>query len=93
MTAALSCPGGLANATLAHPNKAIHYKMVTTPTSTVVETDAGSLVDDHGVFKIYAADGTVLAGAELSFRVDDFVFSIGAEIHDRTATLRRRTYV
>ncbi len=42
---------------------------------------------DHGVFRIKAADGTVLAGHELSFRVDDFVFPIAADITGRTATI------
>ncbi|MTE14251.1 hypothetical protein [Nocardia aurantiaca] len=55
--------------------------------ATVIRTDAGSMSVDNGVFTIKAADGAVLTGAELSFRVDDFVFPIAAEIHDRTATL------
>ncbi|MFE3281126.1 hypothetical protein [Nocardia sp. NPDC059239] len=84
---ALSLPAGAANADLAATTGAVNYSATTTPTSTVIETDAGSLVDDHGVFKIKAADGRVLAGTELSFRVDDFVFPIAADIHDRTATL------
>ncbi|WP_328601429.1 hypothetical protein [Nocardia terrae] len=42
---------------------------------------------DNGVFKIKGADGTVVAGQELTFRVDDFVFPIAAEIRDHTATL------
>ncbi|WP_063063420.1 hypothetical protein [Nocardia violaceofusca] len=66
---------------------AVDYRATTTEKSTVISTDAGSMSADNGVFTIKAADGTVLAGAELSFRVDDFVFPIAAEIHDRTATL------
>ncbi|MFE3281094.1 hypothetical protein [Nocardia sp. NPDC059239] len=84
---ALSLPAGAANADPAAETGVVNYSATSTPTSTVIETDAGSLVDDHGVFKIKAADGTVLAGTELSFRVDDFVFPIAADIHDRTATL------
>jgi hypothetical protein len=42
---------------------------------------------DNGVFKIKAADGTTVAGTELSFRVDDFVFPIAADIAGRSATL------
>ncbi len=45
---------------------------------------------ENGVFKIKAADGTVVAGADLSFRVDDFVFPITADIVDRRATLTPR---
>ncbi|WP_227983673.1 hypothetical protein [Nocardia spumae] len=66
---------------------AVNYTATTTTTGTVISTDAGSLTADNGVFTIEAADGTVLAGTELSFRVDDFVFPIEARIHDRTATL------
>ncbi|MFE3003209.1 hypothetical protein ACFXG4_50780, partial [Nocardia sp. NPDC059246] len=83
---ALSLPVGAANADPAAETGVVNYSATSTPNSTVIETDAGSLVDDHGVFKIKAADGTVLAGTELSFRVDDFVFPIAADIHDRTAT-------
>ncbi|ATL69184.1 hypothetical protein [Nocardia terpenica] len=58
--------------------------------SAIITTDAGSLVDEGGVFKIKAVDGTTLAGAELSFRVDDFVFPIDADISGLTATLTPR---
>ncbi|MGW2661600.1 hypothetical protein ACWCW7_11620 [Nocardia tengchongensis] len=66
---------------------AIDYTATVTDTNTVVRTSAGSLVADNGIFKIVAADGTVVGGTELAFRVDDFVFPIATEIHDRTATL------
>ncbi|MCM6778580.1 hypothetical protein NDR87_34375 [Nocardia sp. CDC159] len=65
----------------------VNYKATTTQTSTVISTDAGSLDVDNGIFKIEAADGTTVAGAELSFRVDDFVFPIAADITGNTATL------
>ena len=68
------------------PN-AIHYKTTATPTGTVITTDAGTLNADKGVFTIKSPNGTVLAGSNLSFRVDDFVFPIAADIHDHTATL------
>ncbi|WP_280457414.1 hypothetical protein [Nocardia carnea] len=53
----------------------------------VVTTDSGSLVVEDGMLEIEASDGTVLAGAPLTFRVDDFEFPIAAEISGRTATL------
>ncbi|MFE1591453.1 hypothetical protein [Nocardia sp. NPDC058705] len=55
--------------------------------STTISTDAGSMAVDNGVFTVRATNGTVVAGTELSFRVDDFVFPIAAQVHDRTATL------
>ncbi|WP_371856418.1 hypothetical protein [Nocardia anaemiae] len=79
---------GTAHAT--PPPDAIHYTTFATPTGTVISTDAGSLTAEDGVFKIKGADGTVVAGSELSFRVDDFVFPIDAQISNRTATLTPR---
>ncbi len=86
-TAAVSLSAGVSVADPANAAGVVNYTATSTPTSTTVNTDAGSLVNDNGVFKIKAADGTVLAGTELSFRVDDFVFPIAADIHDRTAVL------
>ena len=88
---ALTLPAGIAAAEPAAANGGVvHYSAMRNRAATIIETDAGSLVDENGVFKIKAADGGVVAGAELSFRVDDFVFPIAAEIHDRTATLTPR---
>ncbi|MFE7744900.1 hypothetical protein, partial [Nocardia sp. NPDC057455] len=58
-----------------------------TETSSIITIDSGSLVVEDQVLKIKAADGTVVAGAPLTFRVDDFAFPIVAEISERTATL------
>ncbi|WP_329410056.1 hypothetical protein OG563_46245 [Nocardia vinacea] len=66
---------------------AVGYTATTTPESVRIQTDAGTLENEQGTFKIKAADGSVLAGAELSFRVDDFVFPIASEITGRTAVL------
>ncbi|WP_067824279.1 hypothetical protein [Nocardia inohanensis] len=55
-----------------------------------IRTDAGSMAVENNVLKIKANDGTVVAGTELAFRVDDFVFPIAAEIDDRTAVLTPR---
>ncbi|MFE5286000.1 hypothetical protein ACFRAQ_13650 [Nocardia sp. NPDC056611] len=65
----------------------INYTTTSTGTSTLINTDAGSMVAENGVFKIKAPDGTTVGGSELSFRVDDFVFPIATEINDRVATL------
>ncbi|WP_433521004.1 hypothetical protein ACQPZ2_26925 [Nocardia pseudovaccinii] len=85
--AAIGVTAGTVNAAPETDNGAVNYTATTTPSSTIIKTDAGSLVDEDGVFKIKAVDGTTLAGTELSFRVDDFVFPIAADIQDHTATL------
>lgn len=72
------------------PPDAIHYTTSATLTGTVITTDAGSLTVEDGVFKIKGPDGTVVAGSDLSFRVDDFVFPIDVQINYRTATLTPR---
>ncbi|WP_330178645.1 hypothetical protein OHB26_19140 [Nocardia sp. NBC_01503] len=75
------------NAQADAPDTAINYTVTNSETNSIVRTDAGSMVVEDGVFKVKATDGTTLAGTELSFRVDDFVFPIAAEIKDRVATL------
>ncbi|WP_309234920.1 hypothetical protein [Nocardia sp. XZ_19_385] len=68
----------------------VGYTATADTNSTTITVDSGTLTAADGVLTIKAADGTVLAGTELSFRVDDFVFPIAAEITDRTATLTPR---
>ncbi|MFI9409892.1 hypothetical protein [Nocardia gamkensis] len=58
-----------------------------TETSSIITTDSGSLVVEDQVLKLKAADGTVVAGAPLTFHLDEFEFPIAAEISERTATL------
>ncbi|MGW4770665.1 hypothetical protein ACWEO2_21810 [Nocardia sp. NPDC004278] len=86
LTTALGVAAGTAGAA-PNTDDVVNYTANTTAESTVIHTDAGSLDVDNGVFKIKAANGTTLAGTELSFRVDDFVFPIAADLHDRTAVL------
>ncbi|WP_405133910.1 hypothetical protein [Nocardia sp. NBC_01388] len=86
--AASVAPLATAGAAPAAPdNGVINYSATNSDKNTVISTDAGSLAVENGVFKIEAANGTTVAGAELSFRVDDFVFPIAAEIKDNVATL------
>lgn len=80
-------PAGVAAADPSTGDEVVNYTATANSASTIINTDAGSLVKDNGVFKIKATGGAVLAGTELSFRVDDFVFPIAADIHDRTAVL------
>ncbi|WP_330256217.1 hypothetical protein OG874_17615 [Nocardia sp. NBC_00565] len=86
LAAALGIAAGPAGADSA-TEAAVNYQATSTDKASIVSTDAGSLAVEDGVFKIKAANGTVLAGTELSFRVDDFVFPIAAAVTDRTATL------
>ncbi|MFQ6330938.1 hypothetical protein ACLMAL_33070 [Nocardia sp. CWNU-33] len=65
----------------------VDFMAEATDTATVVTTSAGSMAVEDNVFKIKAADGSVLAGTPLAFRVDEFVFPIAAEISDHTAIL------
>ncbi|MBF6191884.1 hypothetical protein U3653_10480 [Nocardia sp. CDC186] len=66
---------------------AVGFTARATDTQSIITTDAGSMVVEDGVFKVKAANGTVLTGMPLTFRVDDFEFPIAAEIADHTATL------
>ncbi|MQY19676.1 hypothetical protein [Nocardia macrotermitis] len=86
LAAALSIPAGTATATTAH-NGAVDFTARASDSSTIIKTDAGSMDVANGVFEIKAADGTVLAGTPLKFRVDDFEFPIAANIADHTAML------
>ncbi|MEV6321282.1 hypothetical protein AB0M45_08810 [Nocardia sp. NPDC051787] len=67
--------------------EAVGFTAYATETSSVITTDAGSLVVEDQMLKIKAADGSIVAGAPLTFRIDDFEFPIAAEISERTATL------
>lgn len=86
-TAVLTVASGTAHAAPSAATEAVNYTASVNERSTIIETDGGALTADNGVFTIRADDGTVLAGAELSFRVDDFVFPIAADIAGRKATL------
>ncbi|MEV0292339.1 hypothetical protein [Nocardia sp. NPDC050710] len=85
LIAALSAGAGSAGA--APEPAAVGFATTAGEKSVSITTDAGSMAVEDGVFKIVAADGTLVAGAELAFHVDDFVFPIAADISGRTATL------
>ncbi|MGW5113394.1 hypothetical protein [Nocardia sp. NPDC004123] len=88
LAATLAMTAGTADAApTASDTGVIDYTATNSDKDVVIRTDAGSLVVENGEFKIKGADGTIVAGTELSFRVDDFVFPIAADIHDRVATL------
>ncbi|MEU0502399.1 hypothetical protein [Nocardia sp. NPDC005998] len=86
-TLSLGLTTGMATAAPSAADQSVNYSARTTEHSTIISTDGGSLAVEDGVLEIKSADASVLAGAELAFRVDDFVFPIAAEISGRTATL------
>ncbi|WP_227996152.1 hypothetical protein [Nocardia australiensis] len=89
MTAAVSIATGTSAATPqpAVEPTAVGFTARATDTSSVIETDAGSITVEDGTLEIKAADGTVVAGTPLRLRIDEFEFPITAEIAYRTATL------
>ncbi|MEU2032352.1 hypothetical protein [Nocardia amamiensis] len=88
-TLLVSALGVTAGTASAAPDQAgaVGYKLSVGERSTVIDLEAGSLAVEDGALKIKAPGGMVLAGTELSFRVDDFVFPIAADVQGRTATL------
>ncbi|WP_431971124.1 hypothetical protein [Nocardia sp. bgisy134] len=84
--AALSIVAGTATAQPSE-GEAIGFTARATDTASIIEIDAGSLVVEDDALKIEAADGTLVAGTRLKFRLDDFEFPIAAAISGRTATL------
>ncbi|MEV0360801.1 hypothetical protein AB0H71_32560 [Nocardia sp. NPDC050697] len=86
LVAACGIATGSAGAAPAGDNT-VDFTAYATDTQSVISIDAGSLVVEDAALKIKAADGTVVAGAPLTFRIDEFEFPIAAQITDRTATL------
>ncbi|MEU5761272.1 hypothetical protein [Nocardia sp. NPDC047648] len=87
LIAAVAMSGTHASADPPTEPNIIAYTASTSERSTIINADTGRMVVEGNIFKIEADDGSVLAGTELSFRVDDFVFPIAAQISGRTATL------
>ncbi|MEU4320551.1 hypothetical protein AB0F85_23285 [Nocardia fluminea] len=88
LIAAMGVTAGTVNAAPVEEAAAINYTaQVVDDSKAVITTDAGSMVVEDGAFKIKAADGTTVAGTELSFKLDEFEFPIAAEISGNTATL------
>ncbi|MBL1075370.1 hypothetical protein JK358_13295 [Nocardia sp. 2] len=89
ITATVGIGAATAHAAPAGPAP-IAYTATIDPVSTTITLGSGTPRVTDGVLTIQAPDGTVVAGTELSFRVDDFVFPIAAEISGRTAVLTPR---
>ncbi|MFE9583286.1 hypothetical protein ACFYO1_43425 [Nocardia sp. NPDC006044] len=65
----------------------VNFTAHATDTSSIITTDSGSIVVEDDTLKIKAANGTVVAGTPLKFRIDDFELPIAADIAGHTATL------
>ncbi|MFG1795983.1 hypothetical protein [Nocardia sp. NPDC049149] len=90
VAAGLTAAVGIAAGTVAAQpgsSEAVEFTANATDTQTIIQTVGGSMDVENGAFKIKATDGTVLAGTELKFRLDDFEFPIAADIAGHTATL------
>ncbi|MEU0874875.1 hypothetical protein [Nocardia brasiliensis] len=87
LIAALGVAAGTAAADPAAADAPINFTAETTDTQAIVSLDAGSIVVEDGALKIKAANGNVVAGTPLKFRLDEFEFPIAADIAGRTATL------
>ncbi|WP_068066980.1 hypothetical protein [Nocardia xishanensis] len=84
--AALTAATGTAHADPGE-DQPISFTAHATDTSSIIEIDAGSLVIEDRALKVKSRDGVTVAGAPLTFTIDDFEFPMAAEISGRTATL------
>ncbi|WP_433657686.1 hypothetical protein ACQPW1_38720 [Nocardia sp. CA-128927] len=88
LIAALGVSAGTVNAApAADADAPINFTSQATDSQAIVSIDAGSIVVEGDALKIKAANGNVVAGTPLKFRLDDFEFPIAADIAGRTATL------
>ncbi|WP_406231195.1 hypothetical protein [Nocardia sp. NBC_01009] len=87
---ALAVSAATATADPAPTDPNVGYTATLGDAAAVITTDSGAVTADNGVLTIANATGKALASAVLSFRVDDFVFPITADISGRTATLTPR---
>ncbi|MGW6727877.1 hypothetical protein ACWF9G_18385 [Nocardia sp. NPDC055029] len=86
LIAAMGVTAGAVNAAPAEAAP-INYTAQEVNGTSVITTDAGSLVAEDGAFKIKAANGDTIAATPLSFRLDEFELPIAAEISGNKAVL------
>ncbi|MGW1740755.1 hypothetical protein ACWCPQ_18340 [Nocardia sp. NPDC001965] len=87
LIAAVGIASGSAHAAPTIPPEPVGFTAQVVGDRSVVTTDSGSMLVEDGIFKIEAADGTLVAGTPLTFRLDDFEFPIAVDIAGHTATL------
>ncbi|MFB7722443.1 hypothetical protein [Nocardia sp. NPDC056100] len=74
----------------ATPDEAVAVTASQVGDTAVITLPNGAIELRDGVLELETANHTVLASAEMSFRVDDFVFPIETNIADHTVTLTPR---
>lgn len=90
LIAALGVTAGTVNAAPAEPAapaQPVGVNAHSTDTQSIFTIDSGSIVVENDTLKIKDSAGTVVAGTELKFRLEDYELPIAAEISGRTATL------
>ncbi|WP_194825461.1 hypothetical protein [Nocardia sp. XZ_19_231] len=88
LTVATGITAGTVNAApAAQADTPVNFTAQEVNGTSVITTDAGSLVAEEGAFKVKAPNGTTIAATPLTFRLDDFELPIAAEIAGNTATL------
>ncbi|MBH0779027.1 hypothetical protein [Nocardia bovistercoris] len=89
LIAALGVTAGTVNAAPAEPAAAqpVGVNAHSTDTQSIFTIDSGSIVVENDTLKVKDNNGTVVAGTELKFRLEDYELPIAAEISGRTATL------
>ncbi|APE32773.1 hypothetical protein BOX37_00930 [Nocardia mangyaensis] len=87
LIAAMGVAAGTVNAAPVVEAAPINFTAEEVNGTSVITTDAGSLVVEEGAFKVKAANGTTVAATPLSFRLDEFEFPIAAEISGNKAVL------
>ncbi|MFC3962816.1 hypothetical protein [Nocardia jiangsuensis] len=85
--AVLGALPGTAHAAPAPEGGAVTFEARATETASIIEIGSGALEVADGVLRIVSPEGATVAGAPLTFRLDDFEFPIAAEISGRTAVL------
>lgn len=78
---------GAAPAGAAPDNAAVDFTAAPVGDSANITISDGAIAIRDGVLILEAPDHTVLASAELSFRIDDFTFPIDTTVLNRTVTL------
>ncbi|MBH0775627.1 hypothetical protein [Nocardia bovistercoris] len=84
---ALAATAGVGSAA---SEQSIGFSAHATDTASIISINAGSLVVADNVLRIETADGAVVAGAPLTFRVEEFEFPIDAAVSGREAVLTPR---